>query len=344
MNSVLSGQELPLGRLHLPLGTSLATLDIRDAETAAGTDGAAYAASLYAAVHRHGALLLQSSLRSADDLSVFLKRVGYRPFSSYVGGTAIRSAPVADNVSRSTDLPPDVTIPLHQEMAYVATIPDYICLFCAQEATGDQKTNLVGDMARFTRELPDWVFQKYRGRTARLRRVMPPRGTNTGIFRLRRCWNDMLGTSDKAEAEQVARARHWQLRWMADDFVEVLQEPFPFFRTHFQQGEVWCTQAFAYLPVVQSYLAQKDGRADDWSRLQSALAEAPAMLDGAVLDDGTPLSDEDALFMHQRLERQTESLSLRAGEMLLLDNILFAHGRSPFHGTRTIYVSLGERH
>lgn len=335
---------LDLGHLELPLGNRLPTYDLSRRHAHSSMTASSFGRALFDLVDQQGGLLIRSDMRDADELADFLKSVSFKPFASYVGGTAMRSAPIADNVFKSTELPPDVTIPLHQEMAYVGVIPDYIALFCSASASDQQKTNLTGNMLQFTRGLPDWVFRKYRNRTARLRRFMPPRGTDHGMFRLRRCWNDMFGTSDRSEATAIAAERRWQLRWLPDDFVEVLQEPFPFFRQHPVHGEVWCTQAFAYLPVVQSYLAEKDGRIEDWQRMQTALRDAPDTLDGAVLDDGTPLDDGDALFIHKRLEDQTVALALGDGDLLILDNILRAHGRSPFHGTRRIMVSLGVRH
>jgi alpha-ketoglutarate-dependent taurine dioxygenase len=344
MATTLASHALDLGKIDLPLGTYIPTLDLRGLRRGGTLTDAEFGRAIFNVVNQEGALLIKSVMREAADLSAFLSSIGHKPFSSYVGGTAIRSAPVAENVFKSTELPPDVTIPLHQEMAYVAVIPDYISLFCSSAASGDQKTNLVGDMVKFTQTLPDWVFQKYRGRTARLRRFMPPRGIDHGMFRLRRCWNDMIGTSDRDEARAIAAERNWALRWTEDDFLEVLQEPFPFFRQHPIHGEIWCTQAFAYLPVIQSYLAKMDGRVDDWNRMQAAMIEAPETLDTAVLDDGSPLDDDDALFIHKRLEGQTFRMALREGELLILDNILRSHGRSPFHGTRKIFVALGVRH
>lgn len=344
MVPTLASHLLDLGKIDLPLGTHIPTLDLGGQQCGGTLTDAELGRAIFNIVDQEGALLIRSDMREAADLSAFLSTIGHKPFSSYVGGTAIRSAPVAENVFKSTELPPDVTIPLHQEMAYVAVIPDYISLFCSSAASGDQKTNLVGDMVRFTQTLPDWVFEKYRGRTARLRRFMPPRGIDHGMFRLRRCWNDMIGTSDRDEARAIAAERNWELRWTEDDFLEVLQEPFPFFRQHPIHGEIWCTQAFAYLPVIQSYLARRDGRVDDWNRMQAAMAEAPETLDTAVLDDGAPLDDDDALFIHKRLEEQTFRIALREGELLILDNILRSHGRSAFHGTRKIFVALGVRH
>jgi len=344
MATALAFHALDLGKIDLPLGTYIPTLDLHGPSRRGTLRDAELGRAIFDVVDRKGALLIKSDMRTAADLSAFLSSIGHKPFSSYVGGTAIRSAPVAENVFKSTEMPPDVTIPLHQEMTYVAMIPDYISLFCSSAASQDQKTNLVGDMVQFTRTLPDWVFEKYRGRTARLRRFMPPRGIGHGMFRLRRCWNDMIGTSDRDEARAIAAERNWELRWTDDDFLEVLQEPFPFFRQHPIHGEIWCTQAFAYLPVIQSYLAKMDGRVDDWNRMQAAMTEAPETLDTAVRDDGSPLDDDDALFIHKRLEEQTFRIALQEGELLILDNILRAHGRSPFHGTRKIFVALGVRH
>ena len=73
----------------------------------------------------------------------------------------------------ATDLPPDRCILLHQEMAYLDEVPDYVAFYCQEPAEHGQKTNLIGDMRTFTEGLPESFTRRFRGKRARLRRRLP---------------------------------------------------------------------------------------------------------------------------------------------------------------------------
>jgi alpha-ketoglutarate-dependent taurine dioxygenase len=56
--------------------------------------------------------------------------------------------------------------------------------------------------------------------------------------------------------------------------------------------------------------------------------------------DGTPISDDDVGEMRRCVAGCTTSFPWRRGDVLLIDNVLVAHGRRPFRGPRRILVSL----
>jgi hypothetical protein len=58
--------------------------------------------------------------------------------------------------------------------------------------------------------------------------------------------------------------------------------------------------------------------------------------------DGSPI--DDAIVDHIRSLYSEESISFawQKGDILLLDNMLTAHGRNPFTGERKIVVAMGE--
>ena len=141
---------------------------------------------IYGIVDRQGALLLRDTgLETTRGFSEFLFSIGYH-HHSYVGGTSPRTDQ-GRGVYTATDIPADVTIPIHQEMSYLDSVPDYVTFFCEDPPENGQKTNLIGDMRKFTDSLPVDFKKRYKGKRARLRRMLPPTGKDTGFFRAQKC-------------------------------------------------------------------------------------------------------------------------------------------------------------
>ena len=151
---------------------------------------------IFEIVDREGALLFRDAgIDGPVRYAEFLSAIDFR-HHSYVGGTAPRTD-LGRGVYTATDLPPDTTVMIHQEMAYLDDVPDYISFYCHEPPDNGQKTHLIGDMRRVSAELPDDLERKYRGERARLRRTLRPEGSEPVVSRRRRvgrrCWAPATG-------------------------------------------------------------------------------------------------------------------------------------------------------
>ena len=73
------------------------------------------------------------------------------------------------------------------------------------------------------------------------------------------------------------------------------------------------------------------------------MKEAPDTLDAMIMEDGSRVPAEDTAAWFALCESLETSYALGRGEMIILDNMLMAHGRSMYSGTRTVYTALGDR-
>ncbi len=325
------GNGISVPCLHMDLTGSLDSLTRKELKK-----------KIYGVIDQQGALLVQDTgLKSIREYSEFLSSVGYRNHS-YLGGSSPRTDQ-GGSVYTATEIPADITIPIHQEMSYLNSMPDYISFFCEDPPQNDQKTNLIGDMRKFTDRLPVELKNRYKGKRSSLRRMLPPTGKNTGFYRAKKSWQETLGTNNREKALAIAGQKGWKLSWTDNDFLEIIQEPVPFFRTHPIHGEIWCTQALSYQPMTRRLTAKKDGRTEDLQLLDSALDNAPETIDQMIMENGSSVPPKDSrIWFEISLEIQTP-YALRQGDIIILDNILMAHGRSQFTGPRRIFTALGDR-
>ena len=230
---------------------------------------------IFEIVDREGALLFRDAgIDGPVRYAEFLSAIDFR-HHSYVGGTAPRTD-LGRGVYTATDLPPDTTVMIHQEMAYLDDVPDYISFYCHEPPDNGQKNALDRRHAPGVRGVAGRTWNaKYRGERARLRRTLRPEGSEPVVSRREKSWQEVLGTGDRREAAEIAERKGWELNWTADGSLIFLQEPARFFRPHPVHGEMWCSQGLHYQPMGRRLVAERDSRMGDALRIATAMKEAP---------------------------------------------------------------------
>jgi alpha-ketoglutarate-dependent taurine dioxygenase len=58
--------------------------------------------------------------------------------------------------------------------------------------------------------------------------------------------------------------------------------------------------------------------------------------------DGSPIPDEHVRHIRDRGFESAADVDWRPGDLLLIDNVLVAHGRRPFTGSRRVLVAMSD--
>jgi alpha-ketoglutarate-dependent taurine dioxygenase len=146
-------------------------------------------------------------------------------------------------------------------------------------------------------------------------------------------WQEAFQTSDPATVERYCQKSGIQFEWVSPGHLRTRQVR-PAVIQHPETGEfVWFNQAhlfhFSSLDEKTRQLMQALYREEDLPRT-------------AYYGDGAEIEPETLTAIHNAYHQASVVFPWKAGDLLLLDNILTAHGRCPYTGARKIVVLMSE--
>jgi len=300
-------------------------------------------ADITATLHTDGALVLRRfpQIQRPEDYQRVIS-AGFPHLRDYVGGSSPRTK-LNGRIMTATETPPNWSIPLHQEMAYTRSGPHRVAFLCLAPAPVGG-LSLLGDMATALEVIPADIRHEFEGRGLRLRRVLPSRESAASKAGVKKNWQEAFDTDDANVVDAIAEERGWDRQWLTGNTLQLTQELMAATHKHPVTGrEVWHNQAHFFAPACMIDWAARDHRTDDERELREVLETSPELVDNVVYGDGgTPVPSEMALAVAHSLRSLERGFALERGDILIVDNILMAHGRSPFSGERRLLVALAD--
>ncbi|AIO58512.1 taurine catabolism dioxygenase TauD, TfdA family protein [Burkholderia mallei] len=324
----LRSERAPLPLVVSPHGDSALAAD-RDAALAWFD---ARRAAFDALLLEHGGLLLRGF--AVPDTHAFRALTDrYPPHAfGYIAGASPRKA-IDGNVYESTHLPAPYKLSLHQEKAYMSHYPRLIAFYCRQAAAVGGETPL-SDMRAVTRRLPARTLERFRGKGVMYRRNFSAKPMPAHFNQFYRRWQDAFMTDERAEVESLCRATQLEYEWLPDGSLTVTHVG-PATVVHPRTGEeVWFNHASTQhinARVVHPTILRA---------LQSFYKTRAALPYDIRYGDGTPMPAEDLDPVYDAIDAEETAFRWREQDVLLLDNILVAHGRNPYSGQRDIQVAM----
>lgn len=280
--------------------------------------------SLQRQLSEHGALLLRGRGEvSAAHFARFVREFSGKPLLDYAGGASPR-VKLGEGVYTSTEYPRNCTLPLHNELSYTSRWPAHLYFCCVTPAAEGGETPL-GDSRAILKNIDAQVVREFKSRQIKYVRHLHG-GAGSGYS-----WQEAFETDDRRAVEDYCRAGGIDLTW-DDNGGLILIEVRPATATHPVTGEeVWFNQAAGFHPSGLD--------AETYKLLASTLREEEFRLN-SYFGDGSPLDLPALRHIREVTRKEMVLVEWQRGDVLILDNMLTAHGRMPFTGQRKILLAM----
>jgi hypothetical protein len=283
----------------------------------AGADPLRWAArhrdELSALLLAHGSVLVSGlEVRTAGALAEVRAALGLCP--AELNEQFAERLMLCDGVYSAPHWPADREQCLHHEQGYGIDFPRVLLIACLTPArTGGAM--LVGDTRAVLDYLPAELVARFRAAGWLLERNFRP------YFGL--TWSAALGGSNPDEAENICAARLVGFTWEPDGTLHLTQRRSAIVRHPMTGAECWFNDV--------GFFSQWSVDAEERQVLLSAFGDRGLPFNARFGDD-EPIGEESWRKVLDGYDAVVRRVPWRAGDLLLIDNVLCAHGREPYTG------------
>jgi alpha-ketoglutarate-dependent taurine dioxygenase len=307
--------EMRTGEAPLPLLVS------RDSDIKLGQWVSAHQNWFGCALVEYGAILFRDfNVATVDAFAGVLPSLSTQTLNYLYRSTPRTS--VGENVYTATEYPADASIPMHNENAYQRTWPRRLVFCCTQPARIGGETPLARTAAVTSRLGPELVRMFAR------RGVMYIRNFGHGVDL---SWETTFQTSSKVELETLCRRENIEWKWLSDSRLRTSQVCHGVARHPTTGEELWFNQAHLFHP---------SGLGPERHKAMLNVFGEDDLPRNAMFGDGHRIEETMLYEIRQAFDEEAVVFSWQKGDLLVLDNMLVAHGRRPYTGSRRILLAM----
>jgi alpha-ketoglutarate-dependent taurine dioxygenase len=262
----------------------------------------------------HGAILLRGfDVSSPKEFEHFAREFSDRDLFNYAGGASPRTVISSSGLYTSTEYPPSVRIPLHNELSYSQRYPRLLFFLCVTSSDSGGET-MLGDSRKILAAIDKEIVARFTDKGICYIRNLGS-GQGSGYS-----WQDAFETDSPREVEVQCKKIGAQFDWLEDGGLRLTQLR-PATAVHSETGDkVWFNQADGFHSGFSSH--------DTMPRLDCCFG------------DGSLIKLSDLRAIRKAIDRETVAHKWKENDLMIVDNLLSAHGRMPFNGERKIILAM----
>jgi alpha-ketoglutarate-dependent taurine dioxygenase len=272
-------------------------------------------------LQENGVLLIRGlRVPSSKQLGKLLSTIFAEPLMSYVYRSTPRTK-MRSNVYTATEYHPDLVIPQHNENSYSNNWVMRLGFYCVLPSPVGGNTP-IADSRKVYNAIPKAIRDKFAEK-----KVMYVRN----YLDIDLSWSEVFQTDDKVEVEAYCLENNMTFEWLDNNGLRTKQIN-PAVLQHPVTGEfVWFNQA---------HLFHVSNLGDEIQQNMLATIGEENLPRNTYFGDGARMDVEDLEVIRQVYDQQQVSFRWQANDLLLIDNMLFSHGRQPYTGDRKILVGM----
>ena len=271
----------------------------------------------------YGAILFRDfKIKHEDSFIKFVQSFGYDLLNYEFGSTPRTS--LGKGVYTTTEYPSHQVIPQHNEQSYTLNWPMKIWLHCVEEPEIGGATPL-SDSREVYKLIDPFILKRFAEK-----KLMYVRNYGGGLDLP---WQQTFNTESRQQVENFCHTQRIEFKWKDNGDLRTSQ----------------VCQAVASHPITNEMLWFNQAHLFHISNLAPATRDALLSImpiedlpRNVYYGDGSPIEYSVLQEIREVLDECTISFPWKKGDILMLDNMLIAHGRSTFKGTRKVIVAMAE--
>jgi alpha-ketoglutarate-dependent taurine dioxygenase len=286
---------------------------------------------------KYGGLLLRNfPVQNADDFADVIEHMNTGRSLDYIGGDSPRNK-IKRGIYTSTEAPPDIKIPLHNELSFVKKHPTHIYFFCEQPAPKGGAT-ILGDARKILKSVDESVKAKFNQKGLKYVSCYFHQSALMDLVNkwqnAHKSWTQVFETNCKEDVEKKCRENEFGYKWNVNDWLQINQiRPATMNHPHTQES-VWFNQVHLY---------DFNPKLLGWWRYVGAKLfyfQKHTRLHEVFYADGSRIDREDIYHILDVLDANTIEFPWQKGDVMILDNVLAMHGRAVFEGKRRVLAAM----
>lgn len=281
--------------------------------------------AIRSALNQHGAVLLRGfSIADTETFEAFVAAITDDEWVDYREAATPRSH-VRGHVFTSTEYPATERIFFHNENSHTTSWPLYLAFYCQTPALVGGATPIT-DCRKIYQDIPQVIRQQFESRKILYCRNF---GHGLGIH-----WSKGFPATTQAEMTQYCQEHGLTPQWQGGDKLRLTYRRWASLRHPLTGDYVWFNHAtffsFYSLPaetqqLIQQYVGKDKSPYDTF------------------YGDGSEIGAETIALLKSLYEKHAVSIPYQQHDILLIDNLLVAHGRESYQGKREVFVTMTKK-